>query len=331
MNEEILELLGEGVVVFDDDLKVRQINYIAAKMFGLPRKSILGCAIGALAKKTKRPLVERCRELLLTARQEKSVVTDSFSQEEKKLWLDLIASPTTLVLQDKSNQYRVLEMGKDFVANASHELRTPITIIRGFTETLQDLPEVSSEMLKDISDKILRSCERMDRLVKSLLKLADIENLPLSNLQNCRLDQLLESCRTTLLATHPKVKVDLEIEGSPPQARAAKDLLELAIFNLLENGVKYSKFPAHITIRLVKKKETAAISIKDRGIGIPEDDIERIFDRFYTVDKTHSRKLGGAGLGLSIVKTIIDKHEGTISVSSEVGKGTCFTMELPVV
>jgi two-component system phosphate regulon sensor histidine kinase PhoR len=331
MNEEILELLSEGVIVFDDNLKVKQINFIAAKLFGFPRKKILGNSIASLAKKTNNPLVERCRQLLLSAKQEQSVVTDSFSFEDKKLWVDLIASPTTLILQDKSNQYRVLEMGKDFIANASHELRTPITIIRGFSETLQDLPEVSSEMLKDIVDKILRSCERMDRLVKSLLKLADIENLPLSNLQNCRLDQLIESCKATLLAAHPKVKIDIEVEGSPPQTRAAKDLLELAIFNLLENGVKYSKPPAHLTIHLVKKKDTAAISIQDRGIGIPEGDIDRIFDRFYTVDKTHSRKLGGAGLGLSIVKTIIDKHEGTISVTSKVGKGTCFTMELPVV
>jgi PAS domain S-box-containing protein len=331
VNEQFLELLSEGVVLFDEDLKVKEINCMAAKIFGLSRKEILGSDFTSIAKKSTKPLVEQCRQLLMNARQEKSVVTDSFSIKKKKLWLDLIATPAALILQDKSNHYRVLEVGKDFVANASHELRTPITIIRGFTETLQDLSEVSSEMLNDITDKILRSCERMDRLVKNLLKLADIENLPLSNLQNCRLDQLLESCRTNLLAVHPKVKIDIEIEGPAPHAIIAKDLLELAFFNLLENGVKYSKPPAHITIRLVKKNGAASISIKDRGIGIADNDIERIFDRFYTVDKTHSRKLGGAGLGLSIVKTIVDKHEGTISVSSEIGKGSCFTLELPVV
>jgi two-component system phosphate regulon sensor histidine kinase PhoR len=330
VSKEILELLSEGVVVFDENLKIKEINYVAAKLFGLARKKIIGCEIAALANKANIALIEQCRELILSARQEKSIVTDSFSLDKKRIWLDLIATPSTLILQDKSSQYHVLELGKDFVANASHELRTPITIIRGFAETLQDLGEVSSEMLRDITDKILKSCERMDRLVKNLLKLADIENLPLVHRQNCRLDLLLESCRSHLLAAHPKVKIDLEIQRPPPSAIAAKDLLELAIFNLLENSVKYSKPPAHITMALSKKKDCAVISIKDRGIGIPQSDCARIFDKFYTVDKTHSRKLGGAGLGLSIVKTIVDKHEGSISVSSEVGKGSCFTLELPI-
>ena len=289
-------MLSEGVVVFDEHLKIKEINYVAAKLFGLARKKILGCEIAALVNKANKPLIQQCRELILSARVEKSIVTDSFSLEKKRIWLDLIATPTTLILQDKSSQYHVLELGKDFVANASHELRTPITIIRGFAETLQDLGDVSSEMLRDITDKILKSCERMDRLVKNLLKLADIENLPLVHRQNCRLDLLLESCKS----------------------------------NLLENSVKYSKPPAHITMILSKKKDCAVISIKDRGIGIPESDRLRIFEKFYTVDKTHSRKLGGAGLGLSIVKTIVDKHEGSISVSSEVGKGSCFTLELPI-
>ena len=110
---------------------------------------------------------------------------------------------------------------------------------------------------------------------------------------------------------------------------ANPDLLELALMNLLENGVKYSSSPAKLTLTLEPKKHEVAISIQDRGIGIRAEDLPHIFERFYTVNKSHSRRLGGAGLGLSIVKTIIEKHEGTISASSIPGQGTTFTITLP--
>jgi two-component system phosphate regulon sensor histidine kinase PhoR len=110
---------------------------------------------------------------------------------------------------------------------------------------------------------------------------------------------------------------------------ADPDLLELAMMNLLENGVKYSKPPANLTIRLQEKKQDVTIAIEDQGIGIPTEDVPHIFDRFYTVNKAHSRRLGGAGLGLSIVKTIIEKHEGTITIVSQPNQGTTFTITLP--
>jgi signal transduction histidine kinase len=113
-------------------------------------------------------------------------------------------------------------------------------------------------------------------------------------------------------------------------AAADGTLLELAIINLLTNAAKYSKPPARIHITVQKEAEEAKIVIKDQGIGIPAVDLEHIFERFYTVDKAHSRKLGGAGLGLSLVKTIIDKHQGGISVESTLGAGTTFTIQLPL-
>jgi len=336
--EAILESLGEGVIAIDGDLNIQYINFIAGKMLGIPRRQLIGQSITAAAEKFKKPLIERCRELLLSCKREKAIVTDSISLgETRKLYLDLIAAPKAdergaiIVLQDNSDHYRVLDMGKDFVANASHELRTPITVIRGFAETLQDLPEISSEMLQDITEKILRNCQRMDHLVKSLLMLADIENLPLANLQDCNLVQLVEDCRDHLLTVHHEAKVELEVENKQPIiASVARDLLELAIFNLLENAVKYSESGSIITITMKKQQDAVLISIKDQGIGIPEADLPHVFNRFYTIDKARSRKFGGAGLGLSIVKTIIEKHDGTIQASSELGKGTTFTIYLPL-
>ena len=122
------------------------------------------------------------------------------------------------------------------------------------------------------------------------------------------------------------IKVCIEIALGAADA----GLLELAFINLLDNAGKYSEGPAQITIKIDLEEEEVVVQIADRGKGIPSEDIEHIFERFYRVDKTHSRKLGGTGLGLSIVKTIITKHDGTIEVSSKLGKGTTFTITLPL-
>jgi two-component system phosphate regulon sensor histidine kinase PhoR len=330
--EAILESLGEGVIAVDEEMRVRYVNFIGSKMLAVPKRYLLG---KSLSTQKESPLIHACQTLLQASQERQAILTDSISLgEDRKLYLDLIAAPKSggqgaiIVLQDKSSQYKVLEMGKDFVANASHELRTPITIIRGFAETLHDLPELPRDMLIDITDKIVRSCQRMDNLVKNLLTLADIENLPEARFQQCDLLSLIENCVHMLLTKYPDAIVTIEKEQEGIQVAAAPDLIELAILNLLDNAAKYSTPPAHITIRLSATVEEAHISISDQGMGIPEADLEHIFERFYTVNKAHSRRLGGAGLGLSIVKTIIEKHDGTISATSLLGKGTTFTITL---
>ena len=229
----------------------------------------------------------------------------------------------------RQSEYKVIEMGKDFVANASHELRTPITIIRGFAETLQDLPEISQEMLAEITEKIVRTCIRLDKLVKSLLTLADIENLSKERMQEVNLVMLAENCVRTLLTAHPNAHVKLHSPEASIPIYAEGDLIELAILNLMENAVKYSQGPAEIEVKIEPMGDEVQLKVTDRGIGISEVDLSHIFERFYTVNKARSRKLGGAGLGLSIVKTIVDKHHGKIAVESELGAGTTFTMIFP--
>jgi two-component system, OmpR family, phosphate regulon sensor histidine kinase PhoR len=334
--EAILETLGEGVIAVDAELTIRYINFIGSKMLGIPKRHLLAKPFPLVLDKPLTPLMQRCRQVLTACQEKQTILTDSITLgENKKIYLDLIAAPKSqrngaiLVLQDKSSHYRVLEMGKDFVANASHELRTPITIIKGFVETLQDMPELPREMVVDIIEKIVRNCQRMDNLVKNLLTLADIENLPESRFHECDLGMLLENCREVVLAVYENAQIDIEKGREFITVFADPDILELAIINLLDNACKYSTPAAHITVKIDQIEEEASISISDRGIGIPEQDLERIFDRFYTVNKARSRRLGGAGLGLSIVKTIIEKHDGTISVSSKMGVGTTFTIFLP--
>jgi two-component system phosphate regulon sensor histidine kinase PhoR len=318
-------------------MSICYINFIGSKMTGIPRHTILGKKFPDAEAASHRELLEKCRFLLESCQKKLNMLTDSVSiGENNKLYLDLIAAPKAqrngaiLVLQDKSSHYKILEMGKDFVANASHELRTPITIIRGFAETLQDLPELPRDMVVDITEKIVRNCQRMDNLVKNLLTLADLENLPASRFQQCDLVVLAETCRQVVLSVYEDAQIVIEKNLESILVAADPDILELAILNLLDNAAKYSNPPGQITIRLDHEGEGESISISDQGIGIPPADLEHIFERFYTVDKARSRRLGGAGLGLSIVRTIIEKHHGTISVTSAVGEGTTFSIRLPM-
>jgi signal transduction histidine kinase len=306
-------------------------------MIGIPRQQVLGKAFYEMSGKANPELLKKCRFLLESCQDKLSVLTDSILIEEgKKVYLDLIAAPKAersgaiLVLQDKSSHYKVLEMGKDFVANASHELRTPITIIKGFAETLQDLPELPRDMVVDITEKIVRNCQRMDNLVKNLLTLADLENIPDSRFQECDLVTLAELCRQVVLSVYESAQITIEKSHESILIAADPDILELAIINILDNAAKYSNPPAQITIRLVQEGDHVRVSISDKGIGISSADQEQIFERFYTVDKARSRRFGGAGLGLSIVRTIVEKHHGTISVASEPGQGTTFSIRLPV-
>jgi two-component system, OmpR family, phosphate regulon sensor histidine kinase PhoR len=334
--EAVLESLVEGVIAVDGDMNIRYINFVGSKMLGFPKRHLLGKPFPEGVGSANQILFKKSRELLQTCQQHNNILTDSVTIESgKKVYLDLVAAPkfqgtgAIIVLQDKSSQYKVLEMGKDFVANASHELRTPITIIRGFAETLQDVKDIPKEMLDDIVEKIVRNCQRMDTLVKNLLTLADIDNIPISNYQECDLGSLLENCKEIVTAVYQDASITIEKGDESITAYVDPNILELAITNLLDNAAKYSKPPASIRILLEEEGNEIKISISDKGIGIPPQDVEHIFERFYTVNKAHSRKLGGAGLGLSLVKTIIEKHEGTIEVSSILGVGTTFTIRLP--
>lgn len=326
--EQILESLEEGVLSLSKNNKVIYANYRACQMLATSKRELIGKQLSAKGN----PLLQKASALLSESLKRGTILTDSFASG--KIYFDLIATPrrensgTFLILQDKSAHQKVLEVGKDFITNASHELKTPITIIKGFAETLQDMPDLPRQMVAEITQKIVSSCERMDMLVKNLLTLADLENLPALRLQECDLGALLESCHHLLLTAHPTAKLKIQ-KTRKLNVYANPDILELALMNLLENAVKYSETPANIAVTIEETLGKIILSIKDHGLGIPPESLQRIFTRFYTVDKARSRALGGTGLGLSIVKTIIEKHEGEISVTSEVGKGSTFTISLP--
>lgn len=330
--EGILDSLNEGVIGFNIRSKVIFVNQVACKMLDVSRVAMIGRSLHSL--QAPEGFLLKCHEIVLQALQTSESITEKWTS--KGAYFDLVASPlihqegAILVIQDKTSDYTVLEVGKNFIANASHELRTPITIVRGFAEMLQNVSRLSPQTMVDITNKIVRTCDRLDKLVKSLLTIADLEHFSESRFRVCNLSSLIENCKHLLLIAYPDVNLRVS-EIEEVSVLGDFDLLDLAIMNLLENAVKYSLPQANIQISVRLIGKMVQIRFQDQGIGIPEADLPHIFDRFYTVDKARSRKSGGAGLGLSLVKTIIEKHRGTIAVESILGKGTTFTIGLPIV
>lgn len=328
--ETVLESLAEGIIDIDPNRTITYVNQMATKILNIDKAKLIGQHYSILPE-------PKCVEILSKCQEEGHPIFDTLQikRDGQQLFFDLIAAPkrtkgAVLVLQDKTGHYKLLEMRKDFIANASHELKTPITIIRGFAETLHDNPGLPPETVHDVTEKIVRNSERMAYLIKDLLILSDVENLPESRLEDCDLADLMQKCCNTVLIVHPNAHIEIDkAEDVAVEMEADPQLMELAFTNLIENAAKYSTPPAHITITMQLNGDQITIKIADRGIGIPAKDLERIFERFYTVNKAQSQKMGGSGLGLSIVQTIVAKHKGQISVDSEVGKGTTFTLVFP--
>lgn len=330
--ENLLESLVEGVIAVDSNMNMTFANNAAQKLMNLETQAIVGQPFPANK-------LGQGQRLLENSLKQGIPLTDAIliRNNEQEIHLDIVASPkkdksgALLVMQDRTEHYKIIEMRKDFIANASHELKTPITIIRGFAETLHDNPDLPKETFLQITDKIVRNSQRMSNLVRDLLTLADIEKLPESRLIICDIGDLTEISKEHVLEAFPTAKIDIKLIGEGPfELTSDPSLLEMALMNLIHNAAKYSKPPADIKITIENKENFIEWIISDQGIGIPADAIDHIFDRFYTVNRTHSQKMGGSGLGLSIVETIILKHNGRITVESQVDQGTTFTVHLPL-
>ncbi|WP_257535878.1 sensor histidine kinase [Metabacillus litoralis] len=227
---------------------------------------------------------------------------------------------------DESDQKK-----KDFLANVAHELRTPLSYVKGYSEVLQEkLYETEDEAEKYLS-LIQRESERMQRLVNDLLDLAQLEgeNYPLikepiafSQLVNDTVDRFYHRLQEKQLILQQHLDDEIIIIGS-------HDRLQQIIYNLLENAIRYSDKPGTISISLSQNQESIFFSIADNGIGMSEEDIMHIGERFYRADKARNRKEGGTGLGLAIVKQLVLLHGGRMEFNSKLGKGTTFTLVFP--
>lgn len=336
-HESILNSLVEGVLAVNAQNIVTYANPVACQMLHTEKEDLIAKPLQSYGHKTV-DLVEKCTDLIAKCQKESRMIHFSIILGRvKRRYLDIIAAPrafksgAVVVLQDKSSDFLMLEMGKEFIANASHELKTPITIIRGYAETLHDNKKLTKSMHQEITQKIVTTCERLNQLVQNLLTLADIDHLTNLHFRNTNLLLTVENCKHIMDELNKDVSIETSSDNEEYLVAADSHLLELAITNLLDNAIKYSNLPTTIYVSLQEKNDKVILTISDQGIGIPKQDLQHIFDRFYTVDKARSRKYGGTGLGLSLVKTIIEKHKAEISVDSIVGQGTTFTLTFPLV
>lgn len=238
-----------------------------------------------------------------------------------------------IVLHDITNIKRLEKMRSDFVANVSHELKTPVTSVKGFAETLLG-GEVNDEATaKSFLEIIYNESERLDRLIRELLHLSRIENkvTPL-NLSSVDLIALIHSITKTLSKSisEKSLEVTLPLSTEEVTIEGDSDRLNQILLNLIANSINYTGEGGRIDISMEMTEYNVHISISDTGIGIPEESVPRVFERFYRVDKARSRNSGGTGLGLAIVKHLVDSHQGDIEVSSVEGEGTTFTVTFPL-
>jgi len=239
-----------------------------------------------------------------------------------------------IVFQDVTEQERLDRMRKEFVANVSHELRTPITTIKSYTETLLDGAVEDKENTISFLKVIDSESERMTRLVKDLLQLSKLEyNNMQWNMKQIDIYKVVSDCTYKMNISAKQKNQILEFNGDIdiPVIIGDKDRIEQVIVNILSNAIKYTPENGKIELGIVSEKDKVIISVIDTGIGIPKEDLPRLFERFYRVDKARSRMLGGTGLGLSIAKQIVEAHNGSIKIQSEYGHGTQVFISLPIV
>ncbi len=225
------------------------------------------------------------------------------------------------------------QMRREFVANVSHELRTPITSVKSYAETLEGEPDMPEEVRQRFLGVILNESDRMTKIVQDLLTLSrfDAGSIEFSFEEF----SFEKSVRDVYNAMRMEAQAhghefSLELEIPLPKVRGDKQRIEQVLINMVSNAIKYTKNGGRISMTAGWKDEMAWCSVKDNGIGIPQDDAEKVFDRFYRVDKARSRESGGTGLGLSIAQEIVVRHGGRIELQSRLGKGTRITMWLPV-
>ncbi len=238
-----------------------------------------------------------------------------------------------IVLQDVTEQQKLENMRKEFVANVSHELKTPITTIKSYAETLIENGLDNEKLSYQFLDVINSECDRMDRIVKDLLQLSNLDYKQTKwNKTSLCVEELLKDSffKMKISADEKMQSLNLTIKEEMPNVVGDKDRLEQVILNVISNAIKYTPVSGKIDIFARLDNDNVIITVKDNGIGIPENDIGRIFERFYRVDKARSRELGGTGLGLSIAKQIVEHHGGNIKIRSKYKIGTEVDIILPV-
>ena len=330
--ETILLHMTDGIIAFDMEGRIIHINPAAKSLLGLSDR--------------ENTFEKIFKKLNMDINIEKIVYLENWTSSEQRKnvgnkYVNLLFAPfqdendmpagVITVIQDITEHVKLDNMRKEFVADVSHELKTPITSIMGYADTLIE-GEYDDETRSKFLSVISTEARRMARLVTDLLTLSRYDNKKVeTDVTSFDLGDLVKRCLEKLKFEIEKKGHNVEcfVTASVPPIVADKYGIERVVLNILSNAIKYTPDNGTIKVYVGFVYNDAYIKVIDNGIGIPESDLTRIFERFYRVDKARSRELGGTGLGLSIAKEILDKNKGSIDIKSKVGKGTEVVIRIP--
>ncbi|HJC00552.1 MAG TPA: PAS domain-containing protein [Candidatus Flavonifractor merdavium] len=333
----ILDCMAEGLILLDEDGKVLAINRAARTIFGFPEGEEDDGALLLTRSRRLREAIQECQQ------KHAGVVLDVDALAESARSLRMFVSPvagrqyegqpvgTSILISDVTELKKAEGIRSEFTANVSHELKTPLTSIKGFTEMLSSGMVASPEDQKRFITMIGVEVDRLIDLINDILKLSELESVAID--QCSERTDVLEVAKETADLLAPAAReggVSLSVSGLSAMVAVPRSRVKELLLNLMSNGIKYTEKGGKVDAAIQLKDNQAVITVTDNGIGIPAEAQSRVFERFYRVDKGRARKNGGTGLGLAIVKHIVQLYGGTVALESEVGKGSTFTVTLPL-
>lgn len=332
--------IADGMIILDNQGRIETFNDAFKDIFGIRRLDIIGrTPIEAFRNIELEDLINRFRETGLPVAEEITLVSPSDMVLDVSIsliqGLPKDEDKTIIVFHDVTRLKKLEKTRADFIANITHEIKTPLTAILGFVETLQDGAIKHEETALKFLHTIRNHAERLNRLVDDLFTISDAELGETRFLfESVSLRGIIDSVFSIIesKAIQKDISISRDIPEDLPAIRADRDRLNQILLNVLDNAVKFTPESGKISVNafLQKERDAVVVKISDTGIGIPKQEISRLGERFYRVDKTRSRELGGTGLGLSIVKHLMEAHNGKMDIESRLGAGTTVSLSFPV-
>ncbi len=336
--QAVLDSMADVVLALDRNGHITMVNPAVETTFGVPQSECLGKSMVEVIRNFELDmLLKRVRANNTSLSTEIQIISP-----EPRIFM-LRATPlasgeqgeggVVVILRDITERKRMEQMRSEFMANVSHELRTPLTSIRGFVETLLDSGTGDPEMTRHFLGIIASETTRLSNLVNDLLDLSRIEERRVVHRWQQEeigslVDRVMMICGTR--AEEKGIAIKADLPAQLPPLFGDPDLLAQVFINLVDNAIKYTPTGGTVTLSASVKGDEIRIDVTDTGVGIPAENLPRVFERFYRVEKARTRGAGGTGLGLAIVKHIVKSHGGRVEVKSTVGKGTKFSVFLPI-
>lgn len=340
--QSILSSMREGIIAVDQQYNIMLINPVSLNLFESEVDDVIG-----------KPILEVVRNQQIYKIVQNALKHDEYHVKEIKIFgrkekiLRVYVNPifnytheaqmigTLLVIEDITNIKRLENLRTEFVSNVTHELKTPLTSIRGFVDTLQNGAVEDPVISKRFLEIIDIESQRLQRLIEDILLLSEIEVKETNqdvNIEIFNVVSIIEEVTQILgqKIVEKEISFNIDVKKGLPDIEMNRDRMKQILINLLDNAVKYTPNGRSVFLRCDFDSTHLIVEVQDTGVGIAEEALPRIFERFYRVDRARSRKLGGTGLGLSIVKHIVMLYHGSIEVKSQLQKGTTFTVKLPI-